>query len=201
VSKKLLAAAVAAAFVVPSAFAQEPRYNYLEFDYRNVDRNEDGFGLRASMVFLPQLHLFGNAHRVTDGPLRRDQGTLALGWHVGIMPITDLTFRGGWTRARDRIGEDNGFFDVNGDEVTIRRDDGFVAQAGIRSMITDALELHGYVQHEDLFGGNNAAALGAIFNFTPQFGVSALAEVGEQDTIYELGLRFTFAGRPGFPQR
>lgn len=185
----MIAAAVAAA--LPLTADASPSHSYVEGSYRNFDGDFDGFGVQGSVAVLPQLHVFGDFSRVTDSPFRADQGIAALGYHWGMTPNTDLVLRGGWTQVRDR----SSWADVVDGDLATLRDDGFVAQAGVRSMLTDAIELNGFVKHQEVFGGDTTVELGGVFGFTPALGVSGGVEFGDDDTRYLVGLRFSFAGR------
>lgn len=185
---RTLMLSIAAVLAIPFAAAASPPHSFVEGSYRNLDGDLDGLGARASFAVAPRLHVLGEFSHVSDSPFRAEQGTLALGFHHGFTPNTDLVLRGGWTQVRDRTDIDLG----DSFELGSLRDDGFAAQAGVRSMLTDAIELNGFVKHEEVFGGDTRAAVGGVFGFTPALGVTGNVEFGDDDTLYEVGLRWSF---------
>jgi hypothetical protein len=185
---RLIMAAVAAAALVPLAATAGPSYTYVEGGYRNVDGDLDGFFAGGSIAVMPQLHVMGDFSRITDSPIRADQLRALVGFNHAFTPNTDLVLRGGWTQIRDR----SSFDDVTDADLATLRDSGFVAEAGVRAMLTDGIELNGFVKHQDIEARDTSLAVGGVFGFTPALGVTGNVEFFDDDTVYEVGLRFSF---------
>lgn len=192
-SRKALSVAIAAALLTAAgtAAANEssggPSYNYAELGYLNLDVDGggslDGFRVGGSIAISPQFHILADYMQVSDNPVTLDGTTLAAGFNMPLgQGATDFVARVGWVRAGAEIDI------INFDE----SDDGWMAQAGLRSMVSPQLELNAFVTHTDVAGSDTAFSVGAVYSFSKAFGVFGNAEFADGGTLASVGVRFSF---------
>ncbi|MEZ5492393.1 MAG: outer membrane beta-barrel protein [Gammaproteobacteria bacterium] len=176
----------------------------------------DGYGFKGSISLGSNFFIFGNYARTDseytfiadDGlliPDDQDVITLRLGggFHVPMSTSTDLVVRGaymdvdfgdynlGATENSDINSDDDledAIRDLNDDS-----SDGYFADVGIRSQITDWLELGGGARYTDLDTGDDLAIFGnALVETGGNFGISIGADFYDDLTTYAIGLRYSF---------
>lgn len=195
-SRTALSAAVATALfaVAGAAAANEssggPTYTYAEVGYLNLDVDGggslDGLRIGGSIAINPEFHILADYLRVSDGPLMLDGTTLAAGFNMPLSGTTDFVARLGWVRAGAE-------FDMGAPLGTLSdSDDGWMVQAGLRSMVSSELELNAFVTHTDVAGSDTAFSIGAVYSFTHAFGVFGNAEFADGGTLASVGVRFSF---------
>jgi len=179
------AALLAAAIMLSSGTLAQPNYTYLDLSYVSADLDGgptiDGFGVDGSFRLSNELHLVGGYERLTGSNLTVDLYRLGLGYHQSLAQSTDFVARGGFARTKvdaSRFGSDS--------------ENGWFAQAGVRSMLTDALELNGFLTHTDAGGSRTSADLGGVYYVTPIIGITLGASFSDDENIYEGGIRFAF---------
>lgn len=181
---KTIAAVVLLAGVAP-AMAAGPNYNYVEVAYDNVDIDGggsiDGFDVAGSFAINDSFHVTGGYQYLKESPLTLTGLTVAGGYNLDLNETTDLVARLGLARATAKI---SGFGSGS--------DNGFVAQAGVRSMINDSFELNGFVTHVDAGGSETALELGAVYRFANNFGVTGGLAFSDDATTIRIGGRFSF---------
>lgn len=176
--RKTLITALAVA--TPFALAAEPSYDYLEGSYLNLDGDLDGFGVAGSKAMAPNFHLYGEYDHAEDGPLEARTAVIAAGLNHGISPTTDVVGRIGWAK---------GWVEAGGVDFD---DDGLMAEAGLRTALSDTIEINGFLRHVDVADADPSLAIGGVFGFTPAFGVTGDVEFTEDETMYRVGLRYSF---------
>lgn len=177
--RNTLIAAMAAC--MPFALAAAPNHTFIDAGYVNLDGDLDGVGVKGAVAVHPRLHAYAEFDRVEDGALTADAGALALGLNQPVTANTDLVARVGWARTNFDAG-------VGPDA----SDDGVMGQLGVRSALSDALEVNSFIRHADLAGADPSLSIGGVFGFTPALGVSGDVEFDEDDTAYRVGLRWSF---------
>ena len=170
----------ALAVATPLTLAAEPSYNYLEGSYLNLDGDLDGFGVAGSVAVAPAVHLYGEFDHAEDGPLEVQTAVLAAGLNRGISDTTDIVGRLGWAKGWVDVGP------VDAD------DDGVMAEVGIRSALSDAFEINGFLRHVDVADADPSLSIGGVFGLSPAFGLAGDVEFTEDDTMYRVGLRYSF---------
>lgn len=162
------------------------RYSYLEGGYRTLDLdspNADGDGLYLGGSFAATEYLFVSAEW---SDLGLNRGVDVRTWELGLgfnMPLTDrldLVVRGGYTdpRVRTRFGN----FD----------DDGYFAAGGIRTMVTEVIELNGALKFvdRDVTGSDTVLELGAQLQVSPTLDIGMEIEIGDEANQFSFGLRY-----------
>lgn len=177
--RKTLFAVLAVA--TPLTLAAEPSYNYLEGSYLNVDGDLDGFGLAGSFAVSSNMHLYGEYEHAEDGPLEARTALLAFGLNHGISDTTDVVGRIGWAKGWVEL-----------DPILDADDDGFMAEVGLRSALSPNFEVNGFLRHVDVADADPSVRIGGLFGVTPALGISGGVEFTEDDTVYRVGLRYSF---------
>lgn len=174
----------------------------------------DGFKLGASLSLTQNLFIFGNYSNteadftfVDDTGLVIPQGqdiktvNLGLGFNaplnnqmdfVGRVSYLDVDYgEFSFGQNDDDVNDlddiDNAFNDLDEDST-----DGFAIDAGVRTQVAEWLELGGGLRYTDLDTGDDFSAFGnALFEINQNFGINLAANVGDNLTSYQLGLRYT----------
>lgn len=179
----VFAGAVIAFAAAPLAAVAGPGYTYLGAGYGVIDPDGlddfDGFTLEGSVAVHENVHLLAEFIEGEDGPVELDRTRIAAGYNMPINAATDFVARAGWSFADVEAGP---FSDS---------DDGLFAQAGVRSMATEALELNAFLVYDDL-ESELGIQLGGVYNFTPNLGATAGYSYSDEIQTYGLGLRYTF---------
>jgi hypothetical protein len=186
---------LAALLLAGGAQAQDgPNYNYLQFGYLHVDFDDtdvdgEAWSLGGSAAITDMFHVIGS---YDDGDLDGDFGVdvdfsrlrLGAGINYALTSTTDL--------VGDLYYLD---VEVDPDGPGEADEDGFGLKAGVRSMLSDQLELNGGLRYEDLGGDlddETSIYAGAVYSFTEQWGVYGGAEFGDDASEYGIGARFYF---------
>lgn len=184
--RNTLFVAALVAVAVP-AFASDggPAYSYIDVNYVNYDfdggGSADGFGVTGSYAINEQFHVLGDIARVSDSGVSVTMSTLAGGYAYPISGTTDFVGRLGIVHARVGV---SGFGSAS--------DDGWMAQAGVRSMLSSDLELNGFVTHADVGGSETGLSLGLVKGFSERVGGVAGVAFADGDVALNLGVRFSF---------
>jgi hypothetical protein len=198
-ASSFLACALAASGSV--AAADGPRYTYGEVGYLNLDFDEvngvgadgDGWTINGSAAVTDMVHLvagYTDADIDVDdfgfGEISADYSQIVagLGVNFAVADTVDLVGRIAYVRAEVDI---DGFGDAD--------DDGYALQAGVRAMVLPPLELNGGITYSDLGGDDGSetsVGIGAVYNFTDIFAVTAGASFGDDTQTIGLGVRLYF---------
>ena len=184
--------AVFALFLALPAMAESPNYNFLELGYQSVDLDVgggfdvDGDGYVLGGSFEIGENFFGFAgYSKTDFDFNVDLTQLqaGIGWHTGLTENTDFFARAAWVDAEI---DAPGFGSVD--------ESGYGLGIGVRSNVTDLIELYGEVSYVDLGSGADSTAFGAgiYFNLTDNFALGLGASVDDDVTSYGANARFYF---------
>jgi len=154
--------------------AQTVNWSYAEGGWAKWDpdrrSSEDGWFLGGAVGLgkIP-IHVFGEFGDY--GPV--DIWQVGAGWH-------------GLLGKRADLFADGALYDTD-------FDDGLRVRFGIRWMVTERLELNGYLSWIDLdFGDNKSAAVGAVFGLGKHFGVGGTIEWGDEFNTGRVFARFNF---------
>jgi hypothetical protein len=188
--KAITVATLAALGFTGTAFAKELSYSYLELGYLNTDLDNpnvdgDGFGVRGSLAFTPNLHGIASfsSLELDDVNADVDQFEIGIGGNWSLSDKLDLIATVSYVNVE--LDGPGGF---NGD------DSGFALGGALRGRVTDALELRGGISYVDLddSGDETSLNVGARYYVTPMFALGADLQFSDDQTAWVLGARFDF---------
>ncbi len=180
------------------AMAGDLSYSFVQGGYQRIDIDDDliggidgdGFDIGFSFEVGENFFVagsYGTAELDTDAffglTVDYDQTDIGLGYHGAISDKTDFYGVLSWVKVEASI---SGFGSED--------DDGFGLTVGMRSMVTDKVELEGHLGYVDLgdSGDSTAIGVGAIYEFTPNFGAGVSVDFDEDVTTYGIGARLYF---------
>ena len=190
--------AVALLMIPLSAFAAEgPSYNYVGADWFTGDIDApgdevdfDGFDVEGSFAFAETLFVKA---RYADGSLDDDRidgdseeisvgiGAHTNQWTGGVDLFGVLSYE----RAEIDLDVPGGSFSAD--------DDGFGVEVGLRSMVTEALELNGAVKYVDIGDTDGTGfEIGGVYSFTPAIAIVGAYLDGEDSSAWKVGGRLYF---------
>jgi opacity protein-like surface antigen len=171
------------AVVAPSVtFADKPDWRYVEGGYTKLDfdNNEsfepDGFTASGKYLLNSNWYLSGEYSFFEEGNFDFDMLTVGAGYRLPVNATTDAYFGANLERVDGDIDDDNGY-SVN---------------AGLRSMVTEQIELAGEVGYYDVDGGEATIKVGANYYITPQWAVGASYELIDELDIMQVTARYAF---------
>lgn len=177
-----LLAAVTATLTSYSTLADTPDWRYVEGGYTKVDfdGNEsfepDGLTVNGKYLLNANVYLNGEYSFFEEGNFDFDMLTLGAGYRLPINATTDAYFGANLERV-------DGDFD---DET------GYSINAGLRSMVTEQIELAGEVGYYDVDDGEATLKIGANYYITPQWAVGASYETIDELDILQVTARYAF---------
>ncbi len=166
--------------------ADRPSYNYVEGGYVSTDLkglpDADGFGVKGSVAFHPNFHVFGDyANQEFDNTsVDFDQWRLGLGYNHALTDRTDLLTRVAYEKV---------------DFGSIGSADGWSVEAGARSALLPNLEGYALAGYEDgdQVDGDFYGRLGAQYKFNHNWGISGDVKlVKGGDRQWFVGPRFSW---------
>lgn len=190
--KKLLVG-TALVFALSPALAGDLSYNYVELGYQKAELDDnlagfdvdgDGFGIRGAFEVSENWFITASYSALEfDFGVDLDQLSFGGGYHTAISDRTDLVVTLSYLSAEVSA---SGFGSVD--------EDGYGASVGLRSMLSDQLELHAGIGYSDLGDGADGTAFsgGALYSFTDNFALGLEIGIDEDVTMYGLGARFYF---------
>lgn len=159
---------------------------YIDTELDDFDVSGDGFGLRGSWAFTPNVHGFASYsdldfdHDVSAETLRIGAG---LNWPLS--PRLDVIGRLSYVRAEMDVSF--GPFSASVD------DSGFGLEAGVRGRPMEQLEVTGSLDYVDIGDADDTSlGVGARYYFTSQFAAGGDLSFNDDGTTIMLGLRFDF---------
>jgi len=174
--------------MVGSAAARELDYSYADVGYRHTNGDPvdvDSGAVDASFGIGRWLALRGQFERGQVSNYPHDTPDLTQ-FSAGARLHFNLT------EGFDVFGDVQYFnLKINGNETT-HTDLGFVDEAGIRFALAKSLELNGSYKY--VGGGENKSygTVGAVFDMTREFSLSARAEINSDIQRYFAGVRLNF---------
>ena len=178
-------------FLAAPAIADGPSYNFVQAGYQSVnldlgggfDVDGDGYGLGGSFEIGESLFVFAS-YGTTNFDYDVDLKELhaGLGYHAALTDNTD--FFGTLAYVAAEV-EATGFGSVD--------DNGYGATIGVRSNVTDLIELFGEISYADLGdGGDTAIGAGVWFNLGDSFALGLAAGAADDVTTYGANARIYF---------
>lgn len=194
-------------------------YTYVEVDYINNDLdifgdpdllvddfdNGNGVALRGSFAFTPNFFVFGEyAFLSSDirviGPSEEllsseadfDRYSVGVGINYPIVTDVEIIARAAYT---DIEFDDVSFPEFDDENILEDNDasDGYFLDAAVRAQIVPWLEASGGVRYVDIEENDNFAFIGnLLFEITENWGVNAEVELGDEQSIFYVGGRYSF---------
>ncbi len=172
------------------ALADGIDYNYIEAGYYDVELDAtvfevDGDGINVVGSFEVGENMFVRAEYATadlDVGLDFDELYLGLGVHTPISNRSDFFGIINYVSAEVSAGG------ASAD------DDGFGATVGVRTMVSDAIEVAGQIEYIDLSDSGDDTSIGgsAWYYFSDNFSVGVSAEFSDDIDRLGLGARLFF---------
>jgi len=187
------------------AFAQGPRYSYVEAGWQNIELEDDGtFGddlegdglaIAASFAVADMVHIFASYGdsdldvNVFGFDVNVGYNTLAAGagMNFDVSETVDIVGQLAYVDAEVDVSVP-GFGSASEDE------SGYGLAVGVRGMVTEEFELNAWINYVDL--GDDASdttfSFGGVYNFTPVFALQAGFAFGDDVNSIGVGARLSF---------
>ncbi len=174
------------------ALAETPSYNFIQGGFQRVEIDDDfgptidgdGFGLAGSFEVADNFHVFGGYSSTGfDFSVDLNQISLGGGYHEEISANTSFFANLAYVNLELETGS---FGSVD--------ESGVGAAIGLRSMISDRLELEGSIGYVDLGNELDGFSFGGVarYSFSDSFALGLAVEVEEDVLSYGLTGRVYF---------
>ena len=188
--KKYFAGALLVVLSMP-AMAQSPEYNYAQLTWQSVsldssiaDVDGDGFGIGGSFEIADNWHIVaGYSDLGFDFDIDLTEFLIGAGYHTDIS--TNTSFFGELAYVRAEVSQTVvGNIDESGVGIRI----------GLRSNVSESIELEGNLSYVDLGDGGDGTSVGgaAWYKFSENFAVGLTAGFEEDVNAFGLGARLYF---------
>lgn len=171
-----------------AAMAEGMSYNYVDAAYVDQDfdgagSSADGFGLRGSVGFAENWLAFAEYSSTSVQGTDLETIVVGLGGHYGLTDQLDLVGRVGYLEFNVDFGPG-----LSGD------DDGYLVDLGLRSRVTEGVELEGGLRYTDLseLGDDTALFVGGRFHFNDTWAVGAEYQSGDEVSTILAYVRASF---------
>lgn len=164
------------------ALADTPDWRYVEGGYTKIDFDDDesfepdGFNVPSRYLLNSNIFLNGEYNRVEEGSFDLDLLTLGAGYRMPINSTTDAYFTANFEQLDADATDENGY-SIN---------------AGLRSMVTEQIELNGEIGYYDVFDGEATIKIGANYYVTPQWAFGASYKSVDDLDILQVNARYAF---------
>lgn len=177
--KKILLASAVLSLLSFGALAENPSFDNLEAGYTEFDFDGfkvDGFEIKGSRSFSDNLYAAWDYSSVSDNGADLKLTTVGVGYKNDFS--SDSTFFSELNYAKlDSTG-----FDDNGYEFTV----------GVRTMMTDRLELKAAVEYLDIDDDMTSMIVGGAYSVSDSLAFYADYKYESDLSRYDVGLRYSF---------
>ena len=182
-------------FLAAPAMAESPSYNFIQAGYQSTDLDfragfdvdGDGYGLGGSFEIGDHVFVFASYVRSElDFAVDLNQLQAGLGYHLGLTDNTDFFASLAYVDAELEAKGDRGFGSAD--------DSGYGVTIGLRSNVSDLIELFGEIAYVDFGDGGDGTAIGGgiWFNLTDSFALGLGAAADDDVTSYGASARLYF---------
>ena len=179
-------------FLAAPAMAESPSYNFIQAGYQSIDLDlgagfdvdGDGYSLGGSFEIGDNVFVFASyGTSEFDFGVDLNQLQAGLGYHLGLTDNTDFFASLAYVDAEV---EASGFGSAD--------DSGYGASIGVRSNVSDLIELVGEIAYVDFGDGGDSTAIGGgiWFNLTDSFALGLGAAASDDVTSYGASARLYF---------
>ena len=182
---------ICAIFLTLPALADQPSYNFIQGGYQEIeldigggpDGDGDGFGVGGSVEFADNWFGFVSYSDIGfDFSIDLTQIQVGVGWNTPISDNTSFFATAGYAQVEVDIP---GFGSED--------ESGFALSVGLRSNVSDLIELFGSISYVDLGDGDSTGIGGGIyFNITEAFALGLGIETDDDVTGYGANVRWYF---------
>jgi len=187
-----LLAVLLAIFLAAPAKADSPSYNFIQAGYQSIDIDlgggfdvdGDGYGLGGSFEIGDNVFVFASYVKADfDFGIDLNQLQAGVGYRLELTVNTDFFASLAYVDAEVEV---SGFGSAD--------DSGYGATIGVRSNVSDLIELFGEVAYVDLGDGADGTAIGGgiWFNLTDSFALGLNAATDDDVTSYGANARLYF---------
>ena len=181
--KSITLLAVLSASVLPlTALADKPDWRYIEGGYTKLDFDDnasfepDGLTVNGKYLLDRNWYLNGEYSFFEEGSFDFNMLTVGGGYRLPINATTDVYVSANLERVDGDVDDETGY-SIN---------------AGVRSMLTEQVELAGEVGYYDVDDGDVTFKVNANYYITPQWAVGAKYTVIDDADIMQATARYAF---------
>lgn len=186
-SKKLFSAAILSAWAFTAA-AATPSFNYVEGGYvSTIDSDEDfdGWEIKGSFELSNDFYLTAG-YQILDADylstdIDADLFNAGIGYKFAITNSTTLFTELEYLHVK-----------LKADNFGSESDDGYQFGAGVRSMLTNNLELKAAAYYQDLDGSDEFIKVGGAYKFNDALSVYLDVDTDFDNSQMMTGVRFQF---------
>jgi opacity protein-like surface antigen len=181
-----------ALFLALPAMAESPSYNFVSLGYQSVDLDAgggidvDGDGWALGGSFEIGENMFGFVSYADTGfdfNIDLTQIQAGLGWQTDVSETTNFFARAAYVKA-----------EIDAPGFGSEDESGYGVGIGVRSNVTDLIELYAEIAYVDLGSGADSTAFGGgiFFNLTEDFALGLGASTDDDVTSFGATARYYF---------
>lgn len=182
--KKTIIASAVLSLLSFGAMAENPSFDNVEVGYTNFDMDGidmDGFELKGSKELSDNFYVKADYSLVTESGVDLSLTKIGVGFKNDFSNSSTFFSEVGYARA----DADSDFGGLD--------EDGFEISAGIRSMLSNELEVKVAVEYLDIDGEDMTSfVVGGAYNFTKNIAAYADYSYESDLSVYAVGLRYNF---------
>lgn len=195
----------ASAFAASAAYADAPRYDFLDLAYQNINdpsgsqlSSDHAYSLDGSYAFTDNIiGMASYGHEKADinafgfsGTTSGNSYSAGLGYRFALMDNLDLVPNLSYVHTSQSLDAPGLVLGGSGSN------SGYDAGVLLRAMVTSSVELDANVDHTTPGSSGNSVGVAALYNFTPSFavglGYATDTSQGQTTNGWTVALRYYF---------